>query len=213
MPISALQHFLFCERQCALIHLEQQWADNKLTVRGNILHEKVDEGEEEKRPDVIISRSLRLSSEKFGISGVADRVDFFLCAEGGTKIVGREGLWRPVPVEYKHGVSKQDDWDRVQMCAQALCLEEMLNCEVESGVLFYWKVRRRENVILDDGLRGKTVEAIESLRHMFQSRTTPPPVLKDGCRNCSLMDICLPENLSSTRARKHFERLFEPEEG
>lgn len=212
MPISALQHILFCERQCALIHIEQQWVDNKLTVRGNILHERVDEGDEEKRADLIITRSIRLSSERFQISGIADRVDFFSTEIGGTAIPGREGLWCPVPVEYKNGVSKQEDCDRVQLCAQALCLEEMLDCTVEAGALFYWRVRRRENVAFDADLRRVTLDTIERLRVLFDSRKTPPPVVREGCKNCSLIEICQPKNLSDVRARRHFERLFEPED-
>lgn len=212
MPISALQHFLFCERQCALIHLEQQWAENKLTVCGAILHEKVDEGAEENRPDLVIARSVRLSSEKLRITGIADRVDFVSCSSCGVSLAGKNGHWYPIPVEYKHGVSKDEDWDRVQLCAQALCLEEMLNCPVQEGALFYWKVRRRERVEFSQELRSVTTEAIRRLCELFDRRVTPAPVPKEGCRNCSLKDICQPEKLSAMRARTHYENLFEPEE-
>lgn len=212
MPISALQHILFCERQCALIHLEQQWADNKLTMQGNILHERVDEGGEEKRDDLVIARSVRLSSEKLHLSGIADRVDFFRVDSGGVPVAGRDGLWRPVPVEYKHGVSKHEDWDRVQLCAQGLCLEEMLGCHVESGALFYWKVRRREVVRFDSLLRTATVEAVDRLRRLLEAGITPHPVLTSGCHSCSLFELCQPEHLSASLANKYFARLFQPEE-
>lgn len=181
-------------------------------MKGNILHERVDEGDEEKRPDLVIARSVRLSSERLLISGIADRVDFIRCDSGGCAIQGRDGRWLPIPVEYKHGVSKHDDWDRVQLCAQALCLEEMFDCLIDSGALFYWKVKRREVVAFDAALRTATVDAITRLRNLFDSGVTPPPVFREGCRNCSLLDLCQPEHLSAIRATKYVQALFDPEE-
>lgn len=190
LPLSALQHILFCERQCALIHVEQCWAENLYTAEGRIMHERVDSGRRETRKDVRVAASLSLRSLRLGLVGKADVVEFHREAGQGGK-----DIWRPFPVEYKRGRRKKDDWDLVQLCAQALCLEEMLGIEVYEGALFYGKTRRRQNVVFDDALRGKTEQTADRLHALIQQQRTPPPVYTKACDNCSFVSLCLPNAL------------------
>lgn len=186
-PLSALQHLLFCERQCALIHNEQQWAENRLTAEGRVLHNKAHEGPDETREGVRIVRGLRLRSESLGIHGVADVVEFHRDPDGGTE--------RIVPVEYKRGKPKHDDSDRVQLCAQGLCLEEMTGSEISVGFLYYGEKRRRHEVEFDAALRKLTASAIARLHEMLDSGETPSATRKPKCDSCSLLDLCLPDAL------------------
>jgi CRISPR-associated exonuclease Cas4 len=194
LPLSALQHLLFCERQCALIHIEQVWADNRLTAEGRILHEKVHEREDESRCELHIVRGLRLRSLELGVAGVADVTEFVRVPEGeGAHLPGLRGSWLPHPVEYKRGRPKPDDCDKVQVCAQALCLEEMLNVPVTAGAIFYGVPRRRLAVEFSDSLRDTTRQAAGRLHEIISSGITPPPTDTSKCRQCSLNEICLPQ--------------------
>ena len=185
LPISALQHLLFCDRQCALIHLEQVWEENVLTVKGRQLHERADSGRNDRRDGVRAVRSLPLRSLHWGLIGKADVVEFH-------DDPGRASP-RCFPVEYKRGKPKPHDADRVQLCAQAMCLEEMLGRPVAGGALFYGKTRRRVGVDFDAGLRATTESTIGRLRDMIDSRVTPPAVYeKAKCERCSLVNLCLP---------------------
>ncbi|HMB52207.1 MAG TPA: CRISPR-associated protein Cas4 [Thermoanaerobaculia bacterium] len=160
LPLSALQHLVFCERQFALIHVERQWADNPLTVDGKALHEQADAGGSETRGDVRILRGLALRCERLALVGKADVVELHRTGGGdGARLPGADGCWRPFPVEYKRGRPKLHDADRVQLCAQAFCLEEMLAVPVPAGALFYGKTRRREEVAFDPALRQRTETA------------------------------------------------------
>lgn len=207
--ISDLQHLAFCERQCALICLEQQWAENRFTVLGDILHEKVHKLESEKRADVIISRSLRLVSYRLGLTGQADGVEFHLCKDGnGINISGREGKWKPFPVEYKKGKPKENNIDAVQLCAQAFCLEEQFNKRIDSGALFYGEKRRRQPVEFDAGLRGETVQLIERLHGLIQAGKTPAAEYNKKCKSCSLVNICLPKLNSAIKKQRYEQLLF-----
>lgn len=188
LPLSGLQHLLFCERQCALIHVEQAWVENLYTAEGRIMHEHVDSGRSESRGDVRVATGLPLRSLRLGLSGKADVVEFH--RERPNK--GGETVWRPFPVEYKRGKQKKQDWDRVQLCAQALCLEEMLSIDVPEGALFYGKTRRRVGVAFDADLRLKTEETALRLHNLIESRRTPPPVRSRACDNCSFEETCLP---------------------
>jgi len=179
LPLSALQHLLFCPRQCALIHLEQAWAENRFTVEGNLLHERAHDGPDESRPGVRITRGLPLRSERLGLSGQADVVEFH---QDGTI----------VPVEYKRGKPKADDSDRVQLCAQALCLEEQFERTLEEGFLFYGKRQRRTVVAFDPELRATTEDTVRRLHELIASRATPPAVREKKCDSCSLERVCLP---------------------
>lgn len=183
IPLSALQHYLFCPRQCALIHIEQAWADNAATVEGHLLHERVDAGMGETRPGIRIARGMHLRSFALGVAGRADAVEF-----RGSPAV-------PYPVEYKRGRPKPHRADEVQLCAQALCLEEMCGVPVPEGALYYGAERRRTRVAFDPDLRALTALVAAEARTMILTQRTPPPVVTPGCRSCSLLDACCPERL------------------
>ena len=180
LPISALQHLIFCERQCALIHVEQLWAENVLTVEGRQLHDKAHDGKSETAADVRIARGLWLRSASLGLIGQADIVEFHT---NGTVL----------PVEYKRGKPKRDDSDRVQICAQALCLEEMLGVQIETGQLFYGTRQRRTEVKIDEELRQLTRSKIHRLREMIAARETPTATRMPKCEKCSLLELCMPD--------------------
>lgn len=184
LPLSALQHLLFCERQCALIHIEQLWTENLFTAEGRILHDRVDSGEGLSRNGLRVETALPLRSLRLGLSGKADVVEFHRDDQGG---------WRPYPVEYKRGRPKVANWDQVQLCAQALCLEEMLHVRVPEGALFYGKPRRRQVVCFDDTLRGETEEAAARLHRLVRSGVIPPAHYEKKCDSCSLVQLCLPK--------------------
>lgn len=185
IPLSALQHQLFCPRQCALIHVEQAWAENAYTVEGRLLHEKVDGGESGRRGKVRVARALPLLCRRLGLTGVADVVEF------------RAPDDRPYPVEYKRGKPKAHRADEVQLCAQALCLEEMFGVPVPEGALYYGEPRRRTVVALDEPLRRLTEDTAAAVRVLFETGRTPPPVYgARKCGACSLIDLCQPKRLS-----------------
>ena len=183
LPISALQHLLFCERQFALIHVEGVWADNALTVEGAHLHQKAHEGPAETREGVRLARGLWVRSARLGLVGRADVVEFH--EAGG-------GAARAFPVEYKRGRPKQHDADRVQLCAQALCLEEMLGVEVPAGALFYGRTRRREDVAFTTPLRTLTGSTSQRERQLLAAGRTPSAGREPKCAACSLVDLCVP---------------------
>ena len=198
--LSALQHLMFCERQCALIHIEQVWSENVYTVQGQQLHEKVDEAETETRGDMRIARGLKIRSLKLGLSGKMDIVEFHRVNNEtiqGFKLPEVDGLWYPFPVEYKRGRPKLDHSDEVQLCAQALCLEEMLNVSVPAGAVFYGKPRRRLDVAFTPALRAETEAAAARLHLLFQIGRTPPAVYEKKCNFCSLIELCMPKTISA----------------
>ncbi len=166
ISISALAHFLYCPRRCALIHIEQIWVENAFTAEGRIMHDKVHEEGIETRCAVRISRGLRLRSLRLGLIGIADVVEFHRTGKG---------ILQPYPVEYKRGKPKPDYSDKVQLCAQALCLQEMIDVDVPEGALFYGKTRRRTLVAFDDDLRGQTEQTARHARDLIMSGVTPPP--------------------------------------
>lgn len=186
VPLSSLQHFMFCPRQCALILVEQTWAENRLTAEGRILHDRVDDSGTEKRRDVKRVFALPIRSLRLGLSGKADVVEFHR---------RDDGVWHPYPVEHKRGRRKQEDWDRVQLCAQALCLEEMLGVPVLEGALFYGKERRREVVAMTAELRDETAATAAAVHRLLLGGQTPPPHYGPKCENCSLLGNCLPKEL------------------
>jgi CRISPR-associated exonuclease Cas4 len=200
LPLSALQHLLFCERQCALIHLEQIWVENPLTLEGKHLHERVDSGQGESRGDLHVSRGLPLRSFRLGLSGKSDAVEWRRVTPAaetapsspGVELPGLTGLWIPFPVEYKRGKPKSHRADEVQLCAQALCLEEMLGIPVPSGALFYARTRRRMDVAFDLDLRQLTEKTAGRLQQLIASGTTPAPVREPKCDQCSLLEVCMP---------------------
>ena len=199
LPLSGLQHLMFCERQWALIHIEQLWAENRLTAQGRVLHDRAHESGGESRPGIRVARGLRLRSLRLGLSGQADVVEFRRAAEGsggGVRMDGEEGLWRPFPVEYKRGRPKPDRCDEVQLCAQALCLEEMFAARIEAGALFYGTPRRRTEVAFDAVQRGETERLAARMHEMYRARATPRAVYLPKCENCSLIALCMPRALA-----------------
>lgn len=206
LPLSALQHILFCKRQCALIHIEQLWVENRFTAEGRVMHERVDRGDQADRGKVRVEYSLPVKSEKMGLTGKADVVEFHLSENG-------KSGWVPFPVEYKRGKPKKNDSDKVQLCAQALCLEEMLNTEIEQGALFYGKTRRRQNVVFDETLRRLTFEAAEGLHEMFASGITPLPYYEKKCDTCSFYNLCLPRTIGKQKkVSSWLERIVHKEQ-
>ncbi len=199
LMLSALQHYLFCPRQCALIHIEQSWEENRLTAEGRILHERVHTAGRESRRDIKLEFDLPLRSLRLGISGRADVVEFHL---------QDNGIWQPYPVEYKRGRPKKDDSDRVQLCAQALCLEEMLDISVPAGALFYGKKHRRTEVTFDKELTDKTIATADNLHKLVASGITPPPEYSKKCKSCSFVSICLPKAMAKKRrVHKYLTRM------
>lgn len=212
LPLSALQHLVFCERQAALIHLERVWADNPATVEGSYLHRATDAGQGESRGDVRITRGLPLRSLRLGLSGRADVVEFHRvgadAAMRGVELPSTRGHFLPFPVEYKRGRPKRTHRaDEVQLCAQAMCLEEMLDTTVLEGALFYGKTRHRVLVAFDAGLRELTEQTAKQLHDLFAARITPAAVWQRKCRECSLLEICQPRAGARSAAR-YVERLF-----
>ena len=194
LPLSGLQHLIFCERQCALIHVEQAWRENLLTAEGRVFHERVDAADTEARGDLRVARGIPLKSLRLGLAGRADVVEFHSvnCGKSGVSLPGLGGHWRPSPVEYKRGQPKWIECDRVQLCAQALCLEEMLEVPVLSGALFYGRVRRREEVYFGRGLRETTENAAHRFHELVARGETPIVYRAPKCRSCSLLELCLP---------------------
>jgi len=188
LPISALQHLLFCERQCALIHIEHIWEENRLTVEGKNMHDRVHEQSSESRPGIRIARGLRLRSLRLGLGGMADVVEFHLKSE----ISDLKSTGQPFPVEYKRGKPKADHSDEVQLCAQALCLEEMLEVSIPRGALFYGSTNRRQDVDINEPLRALTMQTAQRLHALIETGVTPPAQFGPKCDHCSLLNVCMP---------------------
>lgn len=207
LPLSALQHLLFCERQAALIHLEQLWADNPFTVEGSHLHQRTDEAGTAQRGDMRIARGLALRSLRLGLSGKADTVELHPAGPEGVEVPGVPGRWHLFPVEYKRGKPKAHRADEVQVCAQALCLEEMLGARIPEAALFYGQTRRRLPVKLDAELRRLTVESAERLHRMIAGGVTPKAVREPKCDSCSLLPLCRPE-VAKKSARRYLDAIL-----
>ena len=193
LMLSGIQHFKFCKRQWALIHLEQQWAENVHTVVGELMHKKVhDPGIKEKRKDTLIVRALPIASRTLGISGECDAVEFHKCEDGVT-LFGHRGLYSVFPVEYKKGKPKTSEEDQLQLTAQAMCLEEMFSTEITEGAIFYGETRRREVVEFSQELRDEVKKMLEEMHQYFKRGYTPKVKKNKMCTSCSLKEICMPE--------------------
>lgn len=188
LQLSALQHFVFCPRQCALSYIEQVWEENLLTAEGGIMHKRCHEEESQTRNGVRIERGLRLFSRRLGLVGMADVVEFSK-PRAGEKAV-------PFPVEYKHGKPKTNNCDKIQLCGQAICLEEMMDISVPCGAIFYGKTRHRIDVVFDAALRQETEDASNRLHEFIRLGVTPKPEYSKKCESCSLIAICMPKVLS-----------------
>ncbi|HDL2148706.1 TPA: CRISPR-associated protein Cas4 [Mannheimia haemolytica] len=196
ISLSALQHYAFCPRQCALIHNEQVWAENYLTAQGQVLHERVDSGEPETRKGIRFERTVHVAAEKLGISGILDLVERDL-KTGELK-----------PVEYKRGKPKPEPMDEIQLCAQALCLEEMTGQTINEGALWYMQTRHRLPITFSTELRTKTLATISEVRSLLNSGTTPLPKYSKRCKACSLIDLCQPQLLDRDRSERYVEEIF-----
>lgn len=207
--LSGLQHFSFCRRQLALIHIEQQWKENLRTTEGMLFHERAhDSNQRERRGDTLILRGLHIASPTLGVSGQCDVVEFHLSSEGVT-LPGEEGLWLPYPVEYKRGEPKSHDADRLQLCAQAICLEEMLCCGIPEGALFYGQTRRREVVMFTEKLRKQVHDSLEEMHRHYARSYTPKVRPGKSCSACSIKDLCLPALQRKGSASTYLQNAME----
>lgn len=206
LQLSGIQHFAFCRRQWALIHIEQQWQENLRTIEGAILHERAhDKFFTEKRGEILVSRAMPIFSRRLGLSGECDVVELH-SSPNGVSIFGRDGLYLPIPIEYKRGKPKENDADVLQLCAQAMCLEEMLLCNVDVGYLFYGRTNRRTEVSITDQLRNRVGEMTEEMHRYYKDRYTPKVKPTKACSSCSLKDVCIPKLSSIETARHYIQR-------
>lgn len=189
IQLSAIQHYAFCRRQCALIHIEQVWIENYFTADGRQMHEKAHEETIENRKDIRIERGIPLRSTFYGLSGKADVIEYHK---------SENKKWIPFPVEYKRGKPKMDDCDKVQICAQTLCLEEMMKINILNGALYYGKTKHRYDIVFDDVLRQETIKIINEVRAFIEERITPKPNYSKKCDSCSLLEMCMPKSLEKT---------------
>lgn len=196
LALSGIQHMAFCPRQWALIHIECQWAENVRTIEGKLMHEKADNPFiQESRGNVIVTRSIPLASYEIGLYGIADVVEFKKSNSPakGITIKDLDGVWIPHPVEYKRGKPKPDERDIVQLCAQAICLEEMYKIKIESGSLYYGETRHHEQIGFDDNIRGHVKKLSEKMHHLFAEGITPSANYTKRCKQCSMMELCMPK--------------------
>ncbi len=206
--LSGIQHFQFCERQWALIHIEQEWADNVLTIEGTHLHEKADDPFiREKRKDILYVRGLPVHSSKLGLTGICDVVEFHH-DDNGISLQNETGKYLPVPVEYKRGKPKKDQSDILQLVAQAICLEDMLYCPVSSGALFYHEIRRRVDIEITEELKNTVRQTSIRMHDYYKRRHTPRVKTGKHCDNCSLRHICLPVLLTKESVASYMKRMM-----
>lgn len=209
LQLSGLQHFAFCRRQWALIHIEAQWAENYRTVDGDLMHERVhDQALRESRGDRITVRGLAVHSARLGVSGQCDAVEFTR-DPAGVPLRGREGLWLPYPVEYKRGKPKEHRADELQLCAQAMCLEEMLCCTIPEGALYYGEPRRRTAVLLTSELRGEVQDSLLEMHQLYKRRYTPQVKPSKACNACSLKGLCLPRLMKRPKVKDYLAAAVE----
>lgn len=206
--LSGIQHFAFCRRQWALIHIEQQWAENYQTVDGELMHKKAHDGfSYEKRKDTVITRGMPIYSRTMGVSGVCDIVELKR-DDAGVPIRQFDGKFRIMPVEYKRGKPKENDADILQLAAQVLCLEEMMNCHIEKGALYYGQTKRRMEVEITDEYRKKVSAAFAEMHQYYEKGYTPRAKKTKACQACSLKEICLPALDKSGSADSYIDRYI-----
>lgn len=206
LMLSGIQHFAFCRRQWAMIHIEQQWAENYRTTAGELMHRKAhDESSFEKRGNLLTVRGLRISSRELGLSGQCDVVEFHQ-DENGIELFGYDGKWNPVPVEYKHGAPKESNADELQLTAQALCLEEMFQAEIPGGYLYYGENRRRTHVEFNQEIREEVKRTAREMHELFRKGHTPNVKPAKKCKACSLENLCLPKLQKTMNVRTYIEQ-------
>ncbi|MBE6339451.1 MAG: CRISPR-associated protein Cas4 [Bacteroidales bacterium] len=214
LMLSGIQHYMFCPRQWALIHIEQQWDENRLTAEGQLLHQNVDNpAYRQKNGDVITLRSVHIASHSLGLYGVTDAIEL-LPSDGQQDAITHPrypGYWKPYPIEYKRGHRKPDERDEVQLAAQVICLEEMYGIHIPEAALYYNETRHREKVTIDDNLRQLTYELSDAMHKTFESGFTPKVEEKRGCRSCSLIDICAPELAKKVSVAYYLKKSLDEE--
>lgn len=209
LQLSGLQHFAFCRRQWALIHIENQWAENYRTADGHLMHEIVhDKDFRESRGDIVTVRGLAIHSPKLGVSGQCDAVEFHK-DPAGVPLHGQKDLWLPYPVEYKRGKPKEHDADELQLCAQAMCLEEMLCCAIPKGALYYGEPRRRTVIQFTPELRQKVLDSLQEMHELYKRRYTPKVKPTKACNACSLKDLCLPKLMNRKKVADYLTANLE----
>lgn len=209
LQLSGLQHFVFCRRQWALIHIENQWSENIRTIEGKILHERAhDASQREQRGDLLITRDMRIFSRSLGISGACDVVEFRR-SKTGIPLAGLEGLFQPCPVEYKKGKPREDHANDVQVCAQAMCLEEMLCCSIPEGILYFGETRKRVKVPLTEELREEVRVALDEMHQLYKRKHTPKVKRTKACNACSLKEICLPALMKKNSVTAYYRSRLE----
>jgi CRISPR-associated exonuclease Cas4 len=208
--LSGIQHFNFCRRQWALIHIEQQWEDNVRTIEGDHLHQKADQPAiREKRGDKLVVRALPVQSRELGITGICDVVEF-VRDSAGVPLAGEEGLYLPFPVEYKRGKPKRNDSDHSQLVAQVMCLEEMLVCDISQAYFYYDEIKHRVEVVITEADRERVRASVQEMRHYYERNHTPRAKAGPHCKSCSLNNICVPDILSKRSVASYIEsRLSE----
>ena len=214
LMLSGIQHYMYCPRQWALIHIEQQWDENRLTAEGHLLHENVDNpAYRQKNGDVITLRAVHVASHALGLYGIMDAIELLPsdCATNTITHPRYPGHWKPYPIEYKRGHRKPDERDEVQLAAQVICLEEMYGIHIPEAALFYHETRHRESVKIDEPLRKLTFELIEAMHRIFESGFTPRAEVRRGCRSCSLVDICAPELTKKTSVAYYLKKTLDEE--
>lgn len=212
LMLSGIQHYAFCRRQWALIHIEKQWEENVRTVEGHLVHERAhDKFFSETRGNTIISRGMPIYSASLGTSGDCDVVEFHKCRDGIT-LRGKEGRYTVTPIEYKKGKEKEDDVDVLQLAAQAMCLEEMLCCDIPVGYLYYHETRRRTEVAINDELRKNVRDMFAEMHQMMERRYTPKVKRAKRCNACSLKNICLPQLCQESSVRAYINRSVSEED-
>ena len=213
LMISGIQHFRFCKRQWALIHIEQQWAENEHTVIGELMHKKAhDPYLTEKRRDTIIARALPVASREMGVTGECDVVEFHRCGDG-IRLHGHRGYFSVYPIEYKKGKPKITEEDKLQLAAQAMCLEEMFSTQIPEGALFYGETKRRKIVEITEELRSEVREMFQEMHQYYDRRYTPKVKYSKACASCSLKEICLPKLEKAGSVKEYLKRALEEEPG
>jgi CRISPR-associated exonuclease Cas4 len=211
LQLNGIQHFAYCRRQWALINIEQQWEENVRTVDGHLFHVRThDMSKTEKRGDLLITRGLQVFSNTLGVTGICDVVEFHRFANG-IKLHGWEGLWIPYPVEYKKGAPKEHNADELQLCCQAMCLEEMLLCSIPEGSLFYGEPRRRQPVQFTQELRDTVKSMLYQMHDLFNRGRTPEVKAHKGCNACSLKEICMPRLRRTVKVETYIKQHMEEE--
>lgn len=212
LPLSALQRFSFCRREFALTHIEDMWVENRHTIEGDLFHERAHNSKlRERRGDILILRELSVFSHELGLSGKCDVVEFH-ADPAGVPLQGERGKWMPFPVEYKKGAPKTHDADKLQLCAQAICLEEMLCCEIPEGALFYGKTEHRYKVVFDHELQEKVRQNCQEMHEMFQRGHTPIVKPTKSCRECALKNVCLPRLPKAPKVSEYLHRILTEED-